>query len=302
MIYAILILIILLLINFIIMQNLKLKRISNIISEITGGSFNQRIRIQNHNKTIEELTANLNRLVEEFQKIIGLNKSYENERKQMISNISHDLRTPLTSMLGYIEVIKNDKNIKEEEKDQYLDIIERKCEALKALIDRFFELSKMESNDIKLNMAKQNICEIVRQNVVLFYNDFMTNNIEPIINVPDKDIYVNCDKDLVDRILNNLISNSLRYSVQGTKIGINILEKEDKIAVEVWDNGKGIPKEQIPYIFDRLYTLEKSRNNKFQGSGLGLTIAKKLVEKQGGEIFVESIPNEKTSFVFELPK
>jgi len=110
------------------------------------------------------------------------------------------------------------------------------------------------------------------------------------------------DESAVNRILNNLISNSLKYGSEGKYIEIEVKENKNYVAIEVSDKGKGIPKNELPNIFERLYTLEKSRNSKLQGSGLGLTIVKKLVERQKGEMKVTSIPYEKTTFSFTLPK
>ncbi len=300
MMYAILIAIIVVLIGIIIKQNRKNFYIAEIINEIILGNFNQRVRLQNHNKAVGKLVSNLNKLIDEFQKVLNLNKNYEEDRKKMISNISHDLRTPLTSLLGYVEFIK-DPNINEEEKKEYIDIIEKKGNNLKVLMEEFFQLSKIESNDLKLEIKRVNLSEIIRQNVIVFYNDFIQQGIEPVFNIPDKDIYALGDEGAINRILNNLVSNSLKYGSEGKVIGIDVKQDKDKAYINVWDKGKGIPKEDISYIFERLYTAEKSRNRKLQGSGIGLTIVKKLVEKQNGEIKITSIPYEKTTFSFSLP-
>lgn len=300
MIYAGLIIIIVVLIAIIINQNRKVFYVAKIINEIMLGNFNERVRLQNHNKSISKLVTNLNKLIDEFQKVLNLNKNYEEDRKKMISNISHDLRTPLTSLLGYIEFIK-DPNVNESEKKEYIDIIEKKGNNLKVLMEEFFQLSKIESNDLNLEIKRVNLSEIVRQNVILFYNDFMQKGIELVFNIPDKDIYALGDEGSINRILNNLVSNSLKYGAEGKVIGIDVKQDKDRVYINVWDKGKGIPKDDIGYIFERLYTAEKSRNRKLQGSGIGLTIVKKLVEKQKGEIKVTSIPYEKTTFSFSLP-
>jgi signal transduction histidine kinase len=114
-------------------------------------------------------------------------------------------------------------------------------------------------------------------------------------------VYIMVDKKAIERILNNLISNAIRYGADGKNIGVNLICNEKNVQITVWDEGKGISKEDLSLIFQRLYTLEKSRNKSFQGSGLGLTIVKKLVEMQGGTIVAKSIPNEKTEFIVNLP-
>lgn len=301
MIYVILVIVIVLLVSYIAMQNAKLFKISNDINKITSGNFNQRIRLQNHNSAFSELMKSLNSLVDKFQKILIQNQKYEEDKKRMISNISHDLRTPLTSLLGYVEFIKDGK-LSNDEKKEYIQIISSKGNDLKKLLEEFFQLSKIDSNDITLNIKKINISEIVRQNIILFMNDFQKLGIEPEVNMSDKDSYAMGDESAAGRIVRNLISNSLKYGSTGKFLGISVREDTRSVFVDVCDKGKGIGKDDIGHIFDRLYTAEKSRSRKLQGSGLGLTIVKKLTEKQNGNITVISEPYIKTVFTFSLPK
>lgn len=220
----------------------------------------------------------------------------------MISNISHDLRTPLTSMLGYIEMLQNDTSLTLNEKKEYLEVIENKGETLRNLIDEFFKLSKIDSDDIKLEIKKIDITEVIRQCLISFLKDFESKEINPVIQIPEKEIYIDADEKSILRILQNIIGNSLKYGNSGKVIGIRLKENKDKVTIEIWDKGKGIKKEDLPYIFKRLYTVEQSRNSNLKGSGIGLTIVKKLVEKHNGTVEVESIPYEKTTFKVTLLK
>ncbi|AVP54331.1 two-component sensor histidine kinase [Clostridium tetani] len=299
--YVILIGIIFILVAVIINLNKKIHNISQAIKNIEQGNYNERIRMQNSNKNLNNLIESINGLVDKFQNSMKLNKEYEDERRKMITNISHDLRTPLTSLLGYIEFIKDNKNLSEEEREEYINIIEEKGNNLRNLMSEFFQLSKLEGNDIKLNIKKINLSEIIRQSIILFYNDFNNKEIEPVIDLPSEEIYVMADKIAVERVLNNLISNAIKYGYEGKNIGINLEYNKKNVQVTVWDQGKGIPEEELKLIFERLYTLEKSRNKNFQGSGLGLTIVKKLIEMQKGTITVKSIPYKRNEFIFTLP-
>ncbi|KGI39635.1 sensor histidine kinase [Clostridium tetani] len=299
--YVILIDIIFILVAVIINLNKKIHNISQAIKNIEQGNYNERIRMQNSNKNLNNLIESINGLVDKFQNSMKLNKEYEDERRNMITNISHDLRTPLTSLLGYIEFIKDNKNLSEEEREEYINIIEEKGNNLRNLMSEFFQLSKLEGNDIKLNIKKINLSEIIRQSIILFYNDFNNKEIEPVIDLPSKEIYVMADKIAVERVLNNLISNAIKYGYEGKNIGINLEYNKKNVQVTVWDQGKGIPEEELKLIFERLYTLEKSRNKNFQCSGLGLTIVKKLIEMQKGTITVKSIPYKRNEFIFTLP-
>ncbi len=280
----------------------KINEVSKEIEKISGGNHNLRIRVQNHNKYIYRLISGVNKLADALQVVIAKNYEYEDARKTMIANISHDLRTPMTSLLGYIEMLKTDNELTDEEKGKYLDIIHSKGMFLYEMLEEFFQLSTLDCEELELTIGKVNISELTRQSAASFYNDFRKFGVEPCITIPEGDIYVSGDEAAISRILNNLVWNALKYGSTGGAIGIELREEDKRVSVDVWDRGNGIPEQELPLIFERLYTLERSRNAKLQGSGLGLTIVKKLVEKQKGSIEVRSVPLEKTVFTFTLPK
>lgn len=301
LIYILSVIIVILVLSIVLLFK-KLNYISKTLEEVIQGNFNQRIRLQNHIKPIYILSIRVNSLIEKMQKVFEKNKVNEDSIKKMVSNISHDLRTPLTSMLGYIELVLNDNTLSEEEKREYIQIVYNKGNHLYGLMEEFFQVSKLESKDVKLDIRKINISEIVRQNIISFFSELKRRNMEPEINILEEDVYAFGDEKAVNRILSNLINNALKYGSEGTMIGINLTCDKNNVFISVWDNGAGIPKEEIEYVFDRLYTVEKSRKLNLKSSGLGLTIAKKLVEAQKGTIDVKSSPFEKTEFIFTLPK
>lgn len=143
--------------------------------------------------------------------------------------------------------------------------------------------------------------ELLKEEVLKFYHDFTEAEIEPQINIPDEPVFIQGEVQGVRRILSNLLSNALRYGKDGKKVGVDLWKENGKAWISVWDEGKGIKEADLPYIFERLYTGEQSRNPSLQGSGLGLTIAKSLVEKHHGEIFAQSQPFVKTAFTFYIP-
>jgi signal transduction histidine kinase len=251
---------------------------------------------------MENLGGELNRLIDYFQNGFERISFLEEERKRMIANISHDLRTPLTSLLGYMEALKHDSALTTKEKEDFLRITSEKGNALLVLLQDFFELAKLEADDFELNLQQLHLGEIVPEVLFDFYPDFMKAAITPQIKIPDAPVYAKADIICLRRILSNLISNALRYGQDGKEIGITLREEEKLVWIDVWDKGKGISSQDIHHIFDRLYTGEASRNASLQGTGLGLTITKNLVEKQGGQITVTSKANEKTIFSFSLPK
>ncbi|MBW6410736.1 sensor histidine kinase [Clostridium weizhouense] len=301
----------------------KLNYICKILDQILDGNLNQRIRFQNHVRLLKILSIKINKVVEKFQRLYEKNKIDEESRKRMISNISHDLRTPLTSMLGYMELILEESNFNDEALNlnnrlnetqlknntlndeqilKYLKIVYSKGNYLYNLMEEFFQISKLDSNDIKLEMKKINISEIIRKNIISFFNEIKKLNIDPKINITEEDIYILSDEKALNRISSNLINNSLKHASKATEIGIDLNYDENNVFINIWDNGIGIPKEEIKYIFDRLYTVEKSRKLNLKSSGLGLTIVKKLVESLGGSISVSSVPFEKTVFRVILPR
>lgn len=280
----------------------KLKYICSVIDEILSGNLNQRIRFQSQIEPLNKLSIKINNIIDKFQKANAENILNEETRKKMISNISHDLRTPLTSMLGYMELILENKELNEDKKKEYLDIIYNKGNSLYSLMEEFFQLSKLESNDIKLNLKEINISELIKQNIISFYSQIEKCNIEVCINIPDEDVYIISDEKCINRILNNLINNSLKHGVKVTKIGVDLSADDDNAFIDVYDNGIGIPKEELKFVFDRLYTVEKSRSTNLKNSGLGLTIVKKLTEILDGDISVESVSFEKTVFTIRLPR
>lgn len=272
------------------------------IEEIRNGSSNQRVRISTTQKSLNELGGSMNRLIDDFQRSMEKVNWLESERKKMITHLSHDLRTPLTAILGYVEFMQTDKTLTEATRQHYFQIISSKGNKLEALIRDFFELSKLEADDELLNLERINIIDKIQEAILSFYHQFQLVQLSPQLQLPEHPIYVWGNGHSIDRIMNNLLSNSLRYGVEGGMIGISVREEDERVWIDVWDQGQGISETDLPHIFERLYTGKASRNAVQQGNGLGLTITKKLVEKQQGEIHVDSIPNQKTSFSFYLPK
>jgi signal transduction histidine kinase len=169
------------------------------------------------------------------------------------------------------------------------------------MLGRFLDLARLEEDNTVLSLTRIDLAELIRTTLLDFYPDFMERSITPAVLMPDKSMYVNGNADALRRMLDNLIANALRYGADGKEIGVGVREEAQFAVVDIWDTGKGISAEDLPHIFERLYTSELSRNTSLRGTGLGLTIAKTLIEKQGGTITAASIPGEKTVFSFSLP-
>lgn len=283
-------------------RNKEIKYIANKINSIYNNSTSERVLLRTDDKDMKELLINLNKVLEKNQKNESIFINNEEKMRKMLSNISHDIKTPLTVILGYAEMLREGNNLSEEQKNDLLKLIKDKGEEVVLIINKFFNLSKLESGDNDIDIEKVNISEICRKSILEYYDILNSNGIDVDINIPDKEIYIYTDGLYLSRILSNLISNSFKYGYEGNIIGLNLTEDKKSITIEVWDKGKGIDEIEKEKIFDRLYTLEDSRSKEFSGSGLGLTITKKLCERIGGGIEVNSIPYEKTSFKVIIKK
>lgn len=291
---------------FLLTQHLRLRgelrKITRITREIRSGNLNQRYRLRTTRRDVEDLGAELNRLADYFQDAFERTRFLEEERKRMIANISHDLRTPLTSLLGYMDALQHDASLTAQEREAFLRIAADKGNALLALLQDFFEMARLEAEDSEPELQRIDLAQLVPEILLGFYPDFVKAGITPQVELPDTPLCVRGDAAYLRRILNNLLTNALRYGQDGGQIGAGLREEPGLVWVDIWDRGKGIAARDLPHIFERLYTGEASRNASLRGTGLGLTIAKSLVEKQGGRIAVTSIPDEKTVFSFCLPK
>ncbi|MFE6812394.1 sensor histidine kinase, partial [Bacillus velezensis] len=271
-------------------------KLRKVVNEETG----ERLLLNTEDKYIKSLLIQINRLLDHNQKIKGNYNSIELSMRKMLSNISHDLKTPLTVILGYIEMINNDKSLTSEKVMSLLKTVNLKTVEVLALINRFFELVKLESGDKKLNSSRIDICEVSRKIILDYYEILISKEFEVVIDIPDDSVFVSGDEDAIERVLNNLITNAIQYGSDGKMVGLKIRITDNDVFVEISDKGKGINEMHKDRVFERMYTLEDSRNTNYQGSGLGLTITKRLVEQMEGSISLNSVPFKETTFSVRL--
>ncbi|QDQ00480.1 sensor histidine kinase [Lysinibacillus fusiformis] len=274
------------------------KKLQAIITEQT----NEKILVSTTNHEIKQLLNAMNTLLDHNQRILATHRKMEDSMKKMLANISHDLKTPLTVVLGYIEMLQLDKPISDEERQRLLSGVHSKTMEVLSIIHTFFDLAKIEAGDTDYPITKVNVSEICRKNILSFYDIVTSMGLEIDIAVPETPIFALGNEEALDRILNNLLSNALAYGAEGKVIGLAVRNDDVNIYIDVWDRGKGIDEYHVDNVFERLYTLEDSRNKIFQGSGLGLTITKRLVEILNGSIHLSSIPYEKTIFTVSLKR
>ncbi|QED49328.1 sensor histidine kinase [Cytobacillus dafuensis] len=281
----------------------NLKYIQRRLNEIISNPTNEKLLLFTDDKDLISILVEVNHLLDVHQKALAQYMNTETSMKRMLSNISHDLKTPLTVILGYMEMIQLDSNMSHEERTVFQSKVYNKTTEVKELIHKFFDLAKLESGDNDISITSVHMNEICRKNILEYYDVLTVKGFSVQIDIPDRPIHALGNVEALDRILNNLISNAIQYGGDGKMIGITLRNDNEFVHVDVWDKGKGIKEHHKNQVFERLYTLEDSRNKSYQGSGLGLTITKRLVEKMGGTILLfSSKPWEKTVFSFTLKR
>ena len=275
----------------------KIRRINKKLEEILETGSDEKVMIFTDNPVLMELGGQINRLLIDRQKIRADFKREEISSKKMLANISHDIKTPLTVILGYLEIMRLNHA-----DNEMLKKVETKANQVMNLINQFFTLAKLESGDTNINLGKVNINEICRENVLEFYDILLQKDFDVDLFIPETAIFVQGEKEALQRILYNLLSNVIRYGSDGKYLGVFLRQDKSNVYIDVVDKGKGIEQEFASNVFDRLYTMEDSRNREIQGNGLGLTIAKNLAKQLEGDIFLNSIPNVKTTFTVKLKK
>lgn len=275
----------------------KLREITNKLSDILEQDTDEQVMVFTDNKVLMDLCGQINLLLLDRQKIKADFRKQEIASKKMLSNISHDIKTPLTVILGYLEIMRLSNY-----EDKTLQKVEAKAKQVMDLIDQFFTLAKLEAGDKNIEMVKINICELCRENVLGYYELLMQKNFVVDIVIPEQTIFVQGDRESIDRILCNLLTNAIRYGSDGKYVGLFLREEKDFVYIDVIDKGKGIEKQFAASVFERLYTMEDSRNRSIQGNGLGLTIARNLARQMGGDILLQSEPEVQTVFTVKLRK
>lgn len=275
----------------------KLKHISRKLEEISESGSDEKVMVFTDNPVLMELIGEINRLLLDRQKVKAEFRRGEIASRKMLANISHDIKTPLTVILGYLEIMRLTGA-----DDEMLEKVEAKAKQVVELINQFFTLAKLEAGDANITPSRINVSEICRESALGFYEILLQKDFEVEISIPEREIYVQGDKDALQRVLFNLLSNAVRYGGDGRYLGIFLREEKNSVSIDVTDKGKGIKKEFADRIFERLYTMEDSRNREIQGNGLGLTIAKNLAVQLGGDLYLDSIPDIRTTFTVRLKK
>ncbi len=251
---------------------------------------------------IEGLTMIYKQMADRIALQIRELKASDAPRREFLANVAHDLRTPLTSLQGYIEtLLMKEGTLTPEEKRTYLEIAIRRSDQLGKLVGNLFELAKLDSPDVPLRFELFSLPELIQDIVQKFQLAAEKKKVLLRADAADDLPLAFADIGLYERVFENLIDNALRYTPQNGSITIRAILAKDRIAVQVSDTGSGIPAEDLPHLFDRPYRRERARQNSTTGTGLGLAIVKRILELHGSAIAVNSTPNAGTSFAFTIP-
>ena len=274
----------------------QISEISDALEDIKNGNGNRRILAETH-ELVAPLAYALNDIILSYESRLSAYHQTEETNRQLMTSLSHDVRTPLTTLIGYLDAahkgIVNGK-----ERDDYIETARRKAHDLKEYIDVLFDWFKLGSNEFSMNISTVDLTELTRNILIDWIPIFEDAQIDFAADIPEQPFRVQIDPDGYMRILNNLIQNVISHS-QADKVEIALSGMEGNIKIFLSDNGVGIDKEDLKHIFERLYKCDKGRSEK--GSGLGLSIVHQLVAKLNGTITAESIPGQGTVFILLFP-
>ena len=273
----------------------QLSQAAQRLEVILDGGSDEALLVPLCDDALAPLLGQIDRLLLEKKKLCVQQRRTRSAQRRMLANMAHDLRTPLTVLLGQLEIAR----LRGEESET-LRRVEAKAEEVLALSEAFFTLSKLEAGDTKLPCAAVDLSELCRAAALEYYEFLTQQRFEVEIHVPEETCSVWGHEESIRSILSNLISNAVRYGAAGRYLGIALEQQEDGACVRVQDRGRGIAPEALSHIFDRLYTPEDSRSRALGGSGLGLAIAKGLAEGMGGTLWAESTVGKGTTFVLKL--
>ncbi len=274
----------------------QISEISDALEDIKNGNGNRRILAETH-ELVAPLAYAINDIILSYEKRLSAYHQTDETNRQLMTSLSHDVRTPLTTLIGYLDAAH--KGIVDgKERDDYVETARRKAHDLKEYIDVLFDWFKLGSNEFSMNIVEIDLTELTRNILIDWIPIFEDTQVDFTIDIPEQPFRVQIDPDGYMRILNNLIQNVISHS-HADKIEIALMEQNRNIKIVLSDNGIGIDKEDLKHIFDRLYKCDKGRSEK--GSGLGLSIVHELVEKLNGTIVADSTLGKGTIFTLFFP-
>lgn len=260
------------------------------IEKMSKGDLTSKIEAKGDDE-LSFMALNINEMQDTINKLIISEKESEKTKNELITNIAHDLRTPLTSIIGYLDILVNNNKLDENKKKDYLTIAFEKSKKLEVLIEDLFSFTKMNyGNELVLKKERIDIIELLNQLLSELYPLFETNDLEYNLQTNINSLIMNVDPKLIVRLFENLINNAIKYGKDGKNIIVRVKYNKElsKVDISVINFGKLIPDSAIKKIFDKFYRVDDSRTSETGGTGLGLAIAKSIVDLHGGTITVKS--------------
>lgn len=273
--------------------------ISDRIIDIADGKSDEKIIIERQDE-VGEIAGRINEMTEQINQLITSERDALQSNKDLIACVAHDLRTPITSVKGYLELALDTKHYDLEQRQKYVRIAQTKANRLEYLIHDLFNYTKLTSGEITLHRSKIDLVQLVEQMVEEFYPLFQEEELECTTKYNISYLEMNMDGELIARAVQNLLSNAIKYGKDGKHVYVELECLEQEVQIRVTNYGLVIPEESIKHLFDKFYRVERSRNVKTGGTGLGLNIAQEIVHLHGGRIQVTSGASG-TCFTIALP-
>jgi len=261
------------------------------VSEIKKGNLKKRVSVKAKDE-IGQLADSFNLMAEELEVLDGL-------RNTFVTNVSHELRAPLAAVQGFVQAML-DGTVPKEERSGYLEIVLTEVKRLGALITDLMELAKIESGEFPLNMTDFDINELIRRTLITFERNIEDKNLNVGVSFRVEKLIVRADKAKITQVLTNLIDNAVKFAKHGGEINILVYCSRGKAFINIQNSGEGIPKEDQPYIFERFYKTDKAHGRSVSGSGIGLSIVKRIIKQHDEEVWVESEKEKGATFTFTL--
>jgi len=262
-------------------------KINDAVRDIAAGKLDTRLDIEGDNE-FSEIALDINNMAGDIKKLMDKERESERTKNELITNIAHDLRTPLTSIIGYLELLSLKTDIPEEQRRQYTDIAYTKARKLQKLIEDLFGFTKLTYGKIAMKVERIDIVKLLSQMMDEFYPGFMEKGLKYELTSNVNSAVISADGTLIARLFDNLINNAIKYGSDGKRIDVKIHASQQTVDIAVINYGKVIPEEELPHLFEKFYRVEQSRNKNTGGTGLGLAIAKSIVDMHDGQIHVES--------------
>lgn len=278
-----------------------ISEMNEVARSIAKGDLTKRITISSEDE-LGVMAKSLNRMADELELRINDLKKVDKRRAEFVANVSHELKTPLTSIKGFVETLEEGALDDKENARRFLAIIKKHAEGLSNITDDLLKLSELESGKDRIDKNRFDLKELINDVALRYGHMIIEKHIKLTKDYNGDSFIINADRQKIDQVLVNILDNSMKYTVEGGSINVYVYEKKDHFLIEVEDNGIGIPEEHLDRIFERFYRVDKARSRKLGGTGLGLSIVKHAVLLHGGSVYIGSRESKGTKVTVTLPK